>query len=96
MSEKNYYVPKHLDDPPKALWFDADEVVVFAVIILPGIIMKNFTFFVLFFTLAILVTYQYAKIKSGKVKGFLIHFIYWAIGIKLKRIPESHIREISG
>ncbi len=96
MSNKSYYIPKHLDDPPKALWWDMDEIIVFAVICFPGILFKSFSLFIVFLLLSFFITYQYAKIKSGKLKGFLIHFTYWVIGIKFKRIPESYIREISG
>ncbi|TXI93586.1 MAG: type IV conjugative transfer system protein TraL [Neisseriales bacterium] len=97
MSNKSYYIPKRLDDPPKALWFDADEIIVFAVILFPGIIMKKFMLFLLVFVIALFVTYQYTKIKAGKLRGFLIHFFYWNFGaLKLKRLPPSHIREISG
>jgi type IV conjugative transfer system protein TraL len=97
MSEKSYYVPKHLDDPPKALWWDADEIIVFATILFPGILLKSFLLFLVFLGVAIFLTYQYTKIKSGKIRGFLIHLIYWSLGsLKFKRIPESHIREISG
>lgn len=97
MSDKSYYIPKHLDDPPKALWFDADEVIVFATICFPGILLKSFMIFVVFLGLSLYITYQYTKIKSGKIKGFLIHFIYWTLGmLKLKRVPRSYVREISG
>ncbi len=96
MSDKSYYIPKHLDDPPKALWWDMDEIVVFATIIFPGILLKNWTLLIVFMVLGIYVTYQYTKIKSGKIRGFLIHLIYWSLGLKFKRIPASHIREISG
>jgi len=97
MSKKSYYIPRRLDDPPKALWFDADEIIVFAVILFPGILMKSFLMFMVMLVVSLFVTYQYTKIKAGKLRGYLIHFLYWNFGsLKLKRLPPSHIREISG
>lgn len=96
MSEKSYYIPKHLDDPPKLFWWDADEVVVCAVILFPGFLLKSFLLFMVFLILSLIITREYIKIKAGRLKGFLVHFAYWVLGIKFKRVPESHIREFSG
>lgn len=96
MSEKSYYIPKHLDDPPKLFWWDADEVVVCAVILFPGFLLKSFLLFMVFLVLSLLITREYIKMKAGRLKGFLVHFAYWVLGIKFKRVPESHIREFSG
>lgn len=97
MSDKSYYIPKHLDDPPKLFWWDADEVIVFCVLLFPGLILKSFILLVFFFILSVFVTFQYAKLKAGKLRGFLWHFTYWVLGIlKINKIPKSNIREISG
>lgn len=96
MSEKSYYIPKHLDDPPKAFWWDMDEIIIFAVIFFPAILLKNFTFLLIFTTIAAFSVLQYTKLKAGKLKGFLWHFAYWQLGFKFKGIPDSNIREFSG
>lgn len=96
MSEKSYYIPKHLDDPPKAFWWDMDEIILFSSIVFPGILLKNFTVLLIFFMLAVIVVFQYTKLKAGKLRGFLWHFSYWVLGFKFKGIPDSSIREFSG
>lgn len=96
MSEKSYYIPKHLDDPPKAFWWDMDEIILFACVIFPGILLRNFSLLLVFMTVGAICVLQYTQLKAGRLKGFLWHFAYWQLGFRFKGIPESSIREFSG
>ena len=72
-------------------------MVIFAVIMFPGLLLKIFPLFILFILLAVILTLEYTKIKAGKLKGFLLHFTYWSFGIiRFKRVPKSHIRYFNG
>jgi conjugal transfer pilus assembly protein TraL len=90
------YIPSHLDDAWKLLWFDIEAVLAFSVIFCMGIIANQMKFGAI---LGILVGALVQKFKGGKHPGFSTHLAYWYlpdIVVRTKRTPPSHQREMIG
>ncbi len=88
-------IPRRLDDPLKFLLWDADVVGILFFAMGIGIITG---FVVSMLIIGIGLTYGWSKFKSGKHKWFMLHGIYWILGMDLgaKRTPKSHVREFLG
>ncbi len=77
-------IPRYIDDLPQLLWWEVDEVALFAGIFGLGIIMGITGKGLL---VAIACTYLLQKLKAGKGSEFIMHWGYWQGIIPLK--PES-------
>ncbi|MDQ5767923.1 type IV conjugative transfer system protein TraL [Thiothrix subterranea] len=89
-----YYIPRLLDAPPKAFYWDMDEFMAMVAPIGIGLILD---WFVIGTALGLLAGYAVAKLKAGRGAWYMLHALYWYLGvIRLKSTPPSHIREYIG
>jgi conjugal transfer pilus assembly protein TraL len=88
-------IPQTLDDPPKILFWDMDQAMVFILMIGVGIAVSSTFTFAIVGTVA---AYFFGKAKSGKHRGFAKHLIYWftPATLGMRRTPPSYIREYLG
>lgn len=95
METKKYLIPRRLDDPPKFFFWDLDVAVVFATIMMFGIVAGAL---VIPAALAVAAATGFSKLKQGQQKGFGIHAMYWHLPITMgfKRTPASCVREFVG
>ncbi len=101
MSEESHIIPKHLDDPPMYLMWDADEAYaflgpVFLVVAFSPSLMNFLLGGILgFFSMRTL-----ARIKSAGGKQLHQHALYWYTPtdawFKFRRTPSSDVREFVG
>ncbi|MDY0038556.1 MAG: type IV conjugative transfer system protein TraL [Zoogloea oleivorans] len=101
MSEESHIIPKHLDDPPMYLMWDADEAYaflgpVFLVVAFSPSLMNFLLGGILgFFSMRTL-----ARIKSAGGKQLIRHALYWYTPtdawFKFRRTPSSDVREFVG
>lgn len=89
-----YYIPRLLDAPPRAFYWDIDEFMAMVAPIGIGLILD---WFVVGAGLGLLASYTVAKLKAGRGAYYMLHALYWYLGIiKMKSTPPSHIREYVG
>jgi conjugal transfer pilus assembly protein TraL len=92
MTDARLAIPQHLDDPPRFLFWDLDEAMLFMLALIAGMLMQT-----LFIGIAvgIVLVLLYGKAKSGRHRAFAIHLMYWylPVGLGFKRTPPSYIRE---
>jgi conjugal transfer pilus assembly protein TraL len=92
MDEALLAIPRHLDDPPRFLFWDLDEAILFMLALILGIMVD-----LLFVGAAIGVTFvvAYGRAKSGRHHAFALHLLYWHLPVTLgfRRTPPSCIRE---
>jgi type IV conjugative transfer system protein TraL len=101
MSEESHTIPKHLDDPPMYLMWDADEAYaflgpVFIVVALSPSLMN----FLIGGILGYFTSHALARIKSAGGRQLIKHALYWYTPtdawFKFRRTPGSDIRELVG
>ena len=83
-------IPRYIDDPEQFLWFDFDEVLIFMGSLGIGIIMELLIVSVI---VGLAMAKALSKMKHGKPRGYLFHFLYWNGVISYNGLPQSHIRE---
>lgn len=87
------YIPRLLDAPPKALWWDMDEFMALVAPLGLGLIMG---WFVIGAAMGLLASYAIQKLKAGRGAWYMLHALYWYVGIRLKSTPPATIREYIG
>jgi type IV conjugative transfer system protein TraL len=101
MSEESHIIPKHLDDPPMYLMWDADEAYaflgpVFVVVTLSPSLVN----FLIGGVLGYFTSRTLASIKYAGGKQLIKHALYWYTPtdacFKFKRTPNSDVREFAG
>lgn len=96
MAENNlsHYIPGHLNDQGKFLFFDYDVAGIALIGIFIGIFVSQP---ILGFMGGISAAYGYSTLKSGAHPGMAQHLLYWITGIPTpKELPSSDIRELIG
>jgi conjugal transfer pilus assembly protein TraL len=96
MDELMYYVPRHLDDPAKLLWWDLDEFMTAIAGLAVGMTAGSL---LLSLVCPIAGVMTLSRIKAGGGQGYLKRLFYWYCGgglLGLQRTPPSHIREYIG
>jgi len=92
MDEALLAIPRHLDDPPRFLFWDLDEAILFMLALILGMVAG-----LLFAGAAagIVLVIAYGKAKSGRHRAFALHLMYWYLPVTLgfRRTPPSYIRE---
>jgi len=73
MDLSNYRIPKHLDDPPMFLMFEADTAGIFLIFLLGGFMLHSPIPVLLGFVLA----RMYARLKQDGGRGVLAQSLYW-------------------
>ena len=97
MEDQDFYIPSHLDDPPRMFFWEIDQAIAAMVPLGLGLITGFlFTSLLLSIGAAILV----GKIKAGRGRGVVSQAMYWYLPgdliLKLRRTPPSHVREFCG
>lgn len=94
MSDYNYYVPRRQDDPPKVLFWDADEVGVFFLPVMGGMLLD---FILGGLVMGVVARQAFLKMKVGRGASYITHLLYWYTPTsKLRHTPPSHVREFIG
>lgn len=83
---RHYRMPRNVDDPLPVLFFEVDEVVVFVVCMLFGIITRELTYSVI---VGIFVTRSFSKWKNGKLPGVLAHMAFWYGIFSLNKVFQA-------
>lgn len=97
MDELTYYVPRHLDDPAKLLWWDIDEFLTAIGGLAVGMTAGSLALSILCAVGGVLLL---SRIKAGGGPGYVKRLCYWYCDgsqtLGLKRTPPSYIREYVG
>jgi conjugal transfer pilus assembly protein TraL len=92
MDEALLAIPRHLDDPPRFLFWDLDEAILFMLALILGMMVD-----LLFAGAAtgVALVIAYGRAKSGRHRAFALHLMYWYLPVTLgfRRTPPSYIRE---
>jgi len=67
-------IPRNVDEPLPVLFFEVDEVIVFVVCVLVGIVTRELTYTVI---ASIFVVRAFSRWKNGKLPGVLAHMVFW-------------------
>jgi conjugal transfer pilus assembly protein TraL len=88
-------IPKRLNDPPKMMFWELDQAMVFMAALMLGITVEMT---LTSMAVGLLAAWGYGKLKSGKHRGFAKHALYWYTPFVngMRRTPPSHIREFLG
>lgn len=93
----DYAIPSKHDDPPKMLWWDFDQAIIFMIGVVFGILSG---FLLLGVVLGIWISHWYSKKKAGKHRFFVVHIMYWFLPSELvfpfPSLPPSSTREFIG
>lgn len=92
--DKNY-IPKHLDEPAKFLFFTIDELIALVVPLLIGLFSDQL---IIGMIMGIGMMYALKKLKGEEGHYYLFHLLYWYMPqfMQLKATPNSYIRDIVG
>jgi conjugal transfer pilus assembly protein TraL len=92
MNDALLAIPQHLDDPPRFLFWDLDEAILFMLALVLGLLVD--LVFVGGATGVALVL-AYGKAKSGRHRAYALHLMYWHLPVTLgfRRTPPSWVRE---
>ncbi len=77
--------PRHLNAPLQIIFFEADDIGVFMILLFIAMTFKHWILYVLM----ILGTWQYRRIKSKYPRGFLLHVLYFWGLVDLSRYPSA-------
>lgn len=89
-----YYIPRLLDAPPKAFYWDMDEFMAMVAPIGIGLIMG---WFFIGAVMGLMAGYAVQKLKAGRGAYYMLHALYWYLGFaKMQSTPPSYIREYIG
>jgi conjugal transfer pilus assembly protein TraL len=92
MNDALLAIPRHLDDPPRFLFWDLDEAILFMLALVLGL-MVDLVF--LGGATGVALVIAYGKAKSGRHRAHALHLMYWHLPVTLgfRRTPPSWIRE---
>lgn len=92
MNDALLAIPQHLDDPPRFLFWDLDEAILFMLALVLGL-MVDLVF--LGGATGVVLVIAYGKAKSGRHRAYALHLMYWHLPVTLgfRRTPPSWIRE---
>lgn len=96
--KESFYIPSHLDDPPRFFFWDMDVGLTFAgaagFIAIMGAPMVGLL-------VGGIAGYWLSRVKAGEGRGFFFALLYWylptgKLNIRSRRLPPSWIREFTG
>jgi type IV conjugative transfer system protein TraL len=67
-------IPRNIGGPPQLLFWELDEVIIFALCIGVGILTRTLTWMLL---LSLVITRIFSNWKMGQLPGILAHMVYW-------------------
>lgn len=96
MDEKYYYLPRHLDEPYKVVYFTIDECVLLLIPVLIGMFCFDAPIYAICVGATLVAGLKKLKGKEGHY--FIYSLAYWHFPeiIKFKSTPPSYVREILG
>lgn len=75
-------VPQYLHKPPQILWFDAQEILVFAAVYVGIVSFKGYSWVVL-----IALGWAAIRFKRRRPRGYILHLFYRTGLFRLKHYP---------
>lgn len=81
---------RYIDDPPSVFFWEIDEVMVFGVCFIVGILSNSL---LIFFMIGAGCATILQRMKKSQSDGFFMHFLYWHGILKLKGCLPSYIRD---
>ncbi len=97
MEEGSYVVPKHLDDPPMYLIWDADEALAF---LIPFCVLLIYQAFIVGLIIGVVCMRALGQLKAVGGTQLIRHGVYWYTPsdwwFKFTYTPPSHRREFIG
>ncbi|PKM44771.1 MAG: type IV conjugative transfer system protein TraL [Gammaproteobacteria bacterium HGW-Gammaproteobacteria-1] len=100
-NDESHIIPKHLDDPPMYLLWDADEAWTFlGPVFMVLALAPSFINIVLGGVMGFFAMHTLARIKAAGGKQLIRHALYWytptEAWFKFARTPTSDVREFIG
>ncbi len=87
-------IPRRLDDPPKFLFWDFDVAMVGLLGLGFGVLGGQV---LLGCVGGVLAAYAWSRTKSGRHRGYGLHFMYWNMPVRMfRRTPPSARRDFVG
>lgn len=94
MSEKNFLIPRTLDDPPLMFKWEMDNAIIVIVFFMLGAIMQMMIAGIF---LAVVLGRGYARLKEEGGRGLITKIAYWYLPSSwISQRHPSHIREYYG
>jgi len=94
MNNQKFYIPKHLDDPPRFLLWTMDEAIILLAPFMLGIL---FSHILIGIVIGLCMLFAIKKLKGIEGQNILFNMVYWYLPIyHLKRTPPSCVREFIG
>jgi conjugal transfer pilus assembly protein TraL len=94
MSNDKTYIPKTLDDPARWLFWTLDEVVIFLIPFVVGILSSHVLLSIVIGALGIM---GLKRLKGREGQYVILQAVYWYLPfLKLQSTPASMIREWVG
>ncbi|MFI5303526.1 MAG: type IV conjugative transfer system protein TraL [Nitrospiria bacterium] len=90
MFDDDFKIPRHIDDPQRFMFWELDELGVMVSFMMIGVL---FNFFFVGTVLGIIFMFMLSKIKSGRPRGFFMHWLYHKNLIDIPGLPPSEVKE---
>lgn len=84
-------IPKYLDAKPQFLWWEVDDISVFFIFLVIGLVSN---YLLVCSAIGIFAVWLKIKSKDSFVKGYFNHFFVWHGLLTKKGLPPGHIRRI--
>lgn len=93
----DFAIPNKHDEPPKMLWWDFDQTIIFMIGVVFGILSG---FLLLGVVIGVWCARWYSKKKAGKHRMYVVHIMYWYLPSEIvfpfPSLPPSSTREFIG
>ncbi|KQQ44671.1 hypothetical protein ASF61_21320 [Duganella sp. Leaf126] len=93
----DFAIPTKHDEPPKMLWWDFDQTIIFMIGVVFGILSG---FLLLGVVIGVWCARWYSKKKAGKHRMYVVHIMYWYLPSEIvfpfPSLPPSSAREFIG
>lgn len=93
----DFAIPSKHDEPPKMLWWEFDQAIIFMTGVVFGILSG---YLLLGVAIGVWCVRWYGKKKAGKHRMFVVHTMYWFLPSELMfpfpSLPPSSTREFIG
>lgn len=89
-----YYIPKHIDDPARIVFFTIDEAALIAFVMIVSLALG---YELIGLLLAIAAYYFYKTLKGKEGPAFIKKYMYWNFNLGSRHlIPSASIRKYKG
>ena len=90
MVDDDFRIPRHIDDPQRLMFWELEELGVLISFMMIGVLFDFFLIGTMFGTVFMVLL---SKVKSGKPRGFFMHWLYHQNLIDIAGLPPSYIKE---